>query len=81
MHQTVWASRAKSLLKAEIKKNDITYGQLVIKLKSIGVDETVENLTTKINRGTFSAIFFLQCLSAMGSEEIVMNNLGSDYDS
>ncbi|RXJ81040.1 DUF6471 domain-containing protein [Arcobacter sp. F2176] len=65
-----WSNYIKSLLKAEIKKKNITYEQLSIKLKNLGVLETPESINTKINRGTFSSVFFIQCLLAIDVQKI-----------
>jgi len=40
------------------------------KLAEIGVSETPTNLRTKISRGGFSAVFFVQCLRAIGAKEV-----------
>lgn len=70
MTEIEWIAKAKKLLKVELKKKDVTYELLAIKLKGIGVDETTENINNKINRGKFSAIFLLQCLAAIGATKI-----------
>ena len=58
------------MLKAEIKRRNMTYDQLSAKLAEIGVSETPTNLRTKISRGGFSAVFFVQCLRAIGCTQI-----------
>jgi hypothetical protein len=47
-----WDHLAKNLLKSEIKKRGITYEQLHEKLAAMGVNETVNNINRKINRGS-----------------------------
>ncbi len=61
-----WESKAKGLLKAELKRRDVTYQELAEKLAAVGVRETPENIANKISRGKFSAVFLLQCLDAVG---------------
>ena len=61
-----WKKRASNLLKAELKKRDIGYGELCNRLQKIGLSETVASITTKTNRGTFSFAFFLQCMQVIG---------------
>ena len=61
-----WEMSAKSILKAELKRKDVTYQQLAEKLSTIGLEESSENIANKISRGKFSAIFFLQCLQVIG---------------
>lgn len=65
-----WEERAANLLKAQLKLKGITYSQLVDKLAEIGVDEKEANIRNKLSRGKFSAAFMLQCLSAIGSSQL-----------
>ena len=60
-----WELKAKNLLKSEIARQGLTYDQLREKLLTIGIDETVAGINVKINRGTFSFAFFLQCMKAL----------------
>lgn len=39
-------------------------------LAEIGVTDTAVNLRNKMARGGFSAVFFVQCLVAMGCESV-----------
>lgn len=61
---------AKNLLKGELKRRGVTYAQLAEKLKAIGVQENDRNLNNKISRGGFTAAFLLQCLTAIGANEL-----------
>ena len=61
-----WAGMVKGMLKAEIKRRNLTYDLLSERLAEYGVRETPQNLRTKISRGGFSAIFFMQCMKAIG---------------
>ena len=63
-------TRAKNLLKGELKRRGVTYLDLTEKLKPLGVHETERNLANKISRGGFSAAFLLQCLSAIGATSV-----------
>lgn len=65
-----WEEKAANLLKAEIKRKGLTYAQVVEKLAEIGVSEDERNVRNKVSRGKFTAVFLLQCLSAIGSQEI-----------
>lgn len=65
-----YEERAKNLLKAELKRRGIGYRELSEKLTSIGLPETERNIANKISRGGFTAVFFLQCLEAIGASEI-----------
>ena len=73
MGETDWQGLVKGMLKAEVKRRNMTYEQLSGKLAEIGVHETPTNLRTKISRGGFSAVFLVQCLRAIGCEAIRLN--------
>lgn len=65
-----WEAKVKGLLKAELKRRDITYQQLVEKLAGMGIMETPENIANKISRGKFTAVFLVQCLEAIGCKTV-----------
>lgn len=65
-----WKSRVKGLLKAELKRRGLSYADLADKLSEIGIDDNERNVSNKIARGTFTAIFFIQCLEAIGCKTI-----------
>jgi hypothetical protein len=67
-------TRAKNLLKGELKRRGVTYAQLAEKLATIGVVENERNLTNKISRGGFTAAFLLQCLAAIGSSALRLDD-------
>lgn len=69
-----WNTFARGLLKAEMARRDVNYQDLVGLLRSVGIKDSAENLTNKINRGKFSANFFLQCLDAMGCKTIRLSD-------
>ena len=60
-----WNEKVKGLLKAELKKRDIGYKELSEKLKELGINEKEDNIKNKLSRGSFSAIFLIQCLTAI----------------
>ena len=62
---TDWEPKAANLLKAELKRNGVTYAQLA---ELIGDKEV--NIRNKLSRGMFSAAFPLQCVSAIGIDVI-----------
>ena len=51
-------------------RRNLTYHQLVDKLAEIGVKEDEHNLRNKVARGKFTAAFMLQCLAAIGTNEL-----------
>jgi len=61
-----WEDQAKGLLKAELKRRNISYVQLVDKLAEMGVMDSEPNVRNKLSRGKFTAVFLLQCLTAIG---------------
>lgn len=58
--QTDWERKAANLLKAELKREGVTYAQLA---ERIGDKEV--NVRNKLSRGKFSAAFLLAALSAI----------------
>jgi hypothetical protein len=65
-----YESRAKNLLKGELKRRGVTYAQLAERLTTMGLDENERNLNNKISRGGFTAAFLLQCLAAIGANAV-----------
>ena len=62
-----WTAHTKALLRSEMVKRGVSYKGLVDALAAIGISETEANLRNKISRGKFTAVFFIQCLEAIGS--------------
>lgn len=69
-----WANIVLKLLKTELIKRDLNYIELQKKLMSLGVIESVETIRNKMTKGTFSAIFLIQCLRAIGVEVIRLDD-------
>lgn len=65
-----WTARAKGLLKAELKRRNVTYAALAERLAAIGVHETEPNIRNKIARGGFTAVFLLQVMQAIGAKDL-----------
>ncbi len=61
-----WTRFVKGLLRAEMIRRQVGYDDLVKLLADIGVKETSANLRNKLSRGSFTAVFMVQCLKAMG---------------
>jgi 3-mercaptopyruvate sulfurtransferase SseA len=68
-----WGERAKGILKAELKRRNVSYKELVQRLERIGVKESDRNIANKLARGGFSAVFFIQCLAAIGCDTVHLN--------
>ena len=65
-----WHNLVKGMLRAEMTRRGITYDELAAKLAEIGVNEQPKSLRNKVARGGFSAVFFVQCLRAIGCKAI-----------
>ncbi|CAH2407928.1 DUF6471 domain-containing protein [Mesorhizobium escarrei] len=70
-----WRGAVKGILKAELKRRNLSYAELAEKLRAIGIEDNERNISNKIARGTFTAIFFVQCMEAIGVRTI---HLGED---
>lgn len=67
-------ARVKNILKAELKRKGLSYRELAEKLTASGIPETERNLANKIARGTFTAAFFIQCLTAIGTSSVRLDD-------
>lgn len=63
--QTEWERKAANLLKAELKRQGVTYAQL-----AEGIGDKEANVRNKLSRGKFSAAFLLHSLTAIGSTDL-----------
>lgn len=70
--------KVKGLLKSELVKRGISTSDLVFLLNEQGLNETQSSITSKISRGTFSATFFLQCLSVIGCTKFEIEDFKSN---
>jgi hypothetical protein len=69
-----WEDQVKGLLKAELKRRNVSYNQLVERLAEIGVSETEPNIRNKLARGKFTAVFLVQCLEAIGASSLRLSD-------
>ena len=65
-----WADRVKGILKYELKSRNVSYKQLAEKLEALGIHDSERNINNKISRGGFTAVFFVQCLYAIGCQTV-----------
>lgn len=72
---TTWTDKAKNLLKSELKRRGMSYAALANRLADMGIRETERNIANKLSRGTFTAAFMLQCLTAIGASRIELGDL------
>jgi hypothetical protein len=69
-----WSDRVKGILKAELKRRNIGYKELAKRLEDVGVHDSERNINNKISRGGFTAVFFVQCLLAVGCQTIRLSD-------
>jgi microsomal dipeptidase-like Zn-dependent dipeptidase len=74
MADTEWEAKVKGLLKAELKRRNVTYAQLVDRLAAIGVVDSEPNIRNKLARGKFTAVFLLQCMEAIGCSSLRLSD-------
>jgi Domain of unknown function (DUF6471) len=65
-----WQAQVKGILKGELKRRNLSYADLAEALATIGVKDNERNISNKISRGTFTAVFFIQCMEAVGVKAI-----------
>lgn len=63
-----WKLAIKRFIKAEMALQGVTRLQMAERLAKLGVAETENSLNNKLSRGTFSAAFFLQCMTALDKD-------------
>lgn len=64
----------KGLLKAELKRRNVSYRDRADKLAALGIHETERNIANKVSRGGFTAAFFVQYLLAIGCHTVRLDN-------
>ncbi len=69
-----WQAQVKGILKAELKRRNLSYADLAEKLTAVGINDNERNISNKISRGTFTAVFFVQCMEAIGCRTIHLEN-------
>lgn len=60
----------KRLVKVELAREGLTLAQLAERLRDLGAEETEASVKNKLHRGTFSAVFLLQCLAVLGRDSV-----------
>jgi hypothetical protein len=68
-----WQAQAKGIIRGELKRRNLSYRDLADRLAAVGVKDTERNISNKIARGGFTAVFFLQCMEAIGIHTIHLN--------
>ncbi len=70
-----WSDKARRFLKAELKRADVSYKELVHRLYEHGIEETESSVTSKLARGTFAVSFFLAVLAVLELEGVRLAEL------
>lgn len=65
-----WQDHSKRHIKAELKRADVGYADLAQRMTDMGLPETEGSVTTKINRGTFPAWFYMAAMKAVGTHTV-----------
>lgn len=63
-----WESRARDLIVSAMIEENVSYKELALRLRNLGIVESADQLNRKVNRRKFSAAFLIACLEAMNQE-------------
>lgn len=69
-----WQAQAKGIIRGELKRRNLSYKDLADRLAAVGVKDTERNIANKIARGGFTAVFFLQCMEAVGVKNVQLDS-------
>lgn len=67
-----WEQESRRILKSQLALKGVTYKKLARLLGEVGVEESPQSIANKLWRGTFSFVFFLQCMTAIGSGSVMI---------
>jgi len=71
-----WADRTARYVKAQLKRHNVTYDELAVKLIPYGFEhETKASIANKLSRGTFPAPFLLATMAALDEGQIKIGDL------
>ncbi len=65
-----WENEARRIVRVELVSRSLSYAKLATRLQKAGIKETERSIANKMSRGTFSFIFFLQCMKVMGVKAV-----------
>jgi hypothetical protein len=68
--ENMWREKARTLLRVEQRRQNLTYADIANRMQAIGVSETEVSVRNKISRGTFPATFMLQFMHVLGVDLI-----------
>lgn len=67
-----WEELVKNMLRAQMMLEGVSYAALAERLAAFGITDNELNLRNKVSRGRFTAVFFMQCMMALGADRIKM---------
>ncbi len=68
-----WKAQAKQLIRAELRRRDLSYADLAQRMAAIGLKVNDRTIANKIATGSFSAVFFLQVMEAIGVKTLPLD--------
>jgi hypothetical protein len=68
-----WKAQAKQLIRAELKRRDLSYADLAKRMGAIGLKVNDRTIANKIASGGFSTVFFLQVMEAIGVKNLPLD--------
>ena len=68
--ENAWREKARTLLRVEQRRQNLTYADIAERMQAIGIEETEVSVRNKISRGTFPATFMLQFMHVLGIDLI-----------
>lgn len=66
IEEKAWEEMVKNILRAEMMRRGVSYAGLADRLGEYGIEDNELNLRNKVSRGRFTAVFFMQCMQALG---------------
>jgi hypothetical protein len=70
-----WRQLVQRLLKAEMSKRGAKYQDLSVRLTSIGVNQSADNLRNKVNKGILGADLLLQIMYVLNMRRIERDDI------
>lgn len=70
-----WDKLASRLLKRELRREEVTYEELARRLTAMGAPETLASISSKMQRASFRAGFFLAAMKAVGRKNVDIEEL------
>ncbi len=68
--QKLWEAEAKRVLKSQLARAGVSYKVLVARLEQMGIPDNEHAVASRISRGKFSFVFFMQCMAAINVTDV-----------